>query len=103
MKKVDYNEIVENLKYATLTCEQIAQITGHSLYAAKRMRLLIIEKFNDKFPYSTSAHVRTDHFVSWYDNPVINKAYATLYDLNSTSEGVANTHPFVFYNQQCYS
>lgn len=85
MRKLDYERIVEILKYATLTCTQISEITGQSLYASKQMRLKIIEDYKGKYRYTTGSHIRTDHFVQWYDSPVLNKAYKDLYMLICTN------------------
>lgn len=78
----NYDETKEILKHSTLTCKQIADITGQSIYMAKQIRLKILNEYNNKFPYSTGARVRTDHFVEYYDNKIITNLYNSLFNLS---------------------
>lgn len=94
MRKINYYETLETLKYATLTCKQISIITGHSMYASKKIRLEIINHYN-KFPYTQNAHVRTDHFIEWYDSKLLTKMYNEIYKLNE----VVEIQPSVFLNE----
>ncbi|MFV0394456.1 MAG: hypothetical protein ACK5LC_08675 [Coprobacillaceae bacterium] len=78
-------QIKECLKYPLLTCKQIALITGTSVFAARQLRLTILEEYYDKFPYSKGAKIRTDHFLERYDNPRLTKLYEDLYGIKIPS------------------
>ncbi|MDH6603573.1 hypothetical protein OKW23_000709 [Bacilli bacterium PM5-9] len=95
MKKLNIKKIREILQYGTLTCKQISEITGQTIHAAKQMRLDIIEEYKDRYRYTAGASIRTDHFIIWYNNPVINKEYELLYELGSDKK-IANSQSFIF-------
>lgn len=80
--KVPDEVIKDILSYSLLTCEQISIICGMSLYGAKKMRLAILEKYKEKFFYSPGAHVRTDHFLIYYESPRFFHLYKELYGLD---------------------
>lgn len=102
MNKINIKKIKELLQYGTLTCKQISEITGQTLYTAKKIRLKIIESYAKEFPYTSGAHVRTDHFVIWYNNPVINREYKSIYNLDIDKE-IANQQSFVLNNIFAFS
>lgn len=80
--KVSDEVIKDILGYSMLTCEQISIICGLSLYGAKNVRLAILKRYQGKFVYSPGAHVRTDHFLIYYESPRFFHLYKEIFGID---------------------